>query len=45
MDLIAIPKILVNIRKVQGKDSIRVHCNNRVKILDRGSDLPGYGIV
>ena len=45
VDLIANPKILINIRKVQGKDAIRVHCNSRVKILDRVGDLPVYGTV
>ena len=45
VDLIANPKILVNIRKVRGKDSIWVHCNIRVKIVDRVGDLPGYGTV
>ena len=41
-DLVANAKILVNLRKGRGKDVIRVHCNRRVKILDRVSDLPGY---
>ena len=45
MDLIANAKMLVSIRKVQGEDSIRVHCNIRVKILDRVGDLPGYRTV
>ena len=45
MDLIANPKMLVSIRKVQGKDTIWVHCNIRVKIVDRVGDLPGYGTV
>ena len=45
MDLIANPKMLVNIRKVRGEDAIRVHCNSRVKIVDRVGDLPGYGTV
>ena len=43
--MIANPKMLVNISKVQGKDAIRVHCNIRVKILDRVGDLSGYGTV
>ena len=37
--------MLVNIRKVQGKDSIQVHCNIQVKIVDMVRDLPGYGTV
>ena len=45
VDLIANPKILLNIRKVQVKDAIRIHCNSGVKILDRAGDLPGYGNV
>ena len=44
-DLIANPKMLFNIRKVLGEDAIQVHCNSRVKIVDRVSDLPGYGTV
>ena len=31
VDLIANPKMLLNIRKVRGEDSIRVHCNSGVK--------------
>ena len=42
VDLIANQKIMVNIRKVRDKDSIRVHCNSGVKIVDRVGDLPGY---
>ena len=45
VDLIANANILVNIRKVRGKDAIRVHYNRRVKIVYRVSDLPGYGTV
>ena len=45
LDLISNPKILVNIRKVQGKDAIQVHCNSGVKIVDRVDDLPGYVTV
>ena len=37
--------MLVNIRKVQGEDAIRVHCNSGVKIMDRVGDLPCYGNV
>ena len=43
--LIANPKILVNIKKVQGKDTIWVHCNSGVKIMDRVGDIPGYGTI
>ena len=42
VDLIANPKILVNIRNLRGEDTIRVHCNSRIKIVDRSGDLPGY---
>ena len=45
VDLIANTKMLVNIRTVQGKDSIRVHYKSGVKIMDRVGDLPGYGTV
>ena len=45
VDLIANPKMLMNIRKVRGKDAIRVHCNSRVKIVDRVGYLHGYGTV
>ena len=45
VDLIANPIMLMNIRKVQCKDAIRVHCNSGVKVVDRVSDLPGYGNV
>ena len=45
VDLIANPRMFLNIRKVRSKDAIRVHCNSRVKVLDRVGDLPGYGTV
>ena len=45
VDLIANAKIMVNIRKVQGKDAIRLHCNSTVNILYRVGDLPGYRTV
>ena len=45
VDLISNSKMLVNIRKVGGEDAIRIHCNSGVKIVDRVSDLPGYGSV
>ena len=35
----------MNIRTVRGEDSIRVHCNSGVEIVDGVSDLPGYGNV
>ena len=35
----------MNIRTVQGKDAIRVHCNSNVKIVNSIGDLPGYGTV
>ena len=36
---------MVNIRKLRGEDSIRVHCNSEVNILDRVGNLPGYVTV
>ena len=45
VDLIANPKMMVNIRKVRGEDDIWVQCNSGVKIVDRVGDLPGYGTV
>ena len=45
VDLIANPKMLLNIRKVRGKDAIQLHCNSGDKIVDRVGDLPGYGTV
>ena len=45
VELIVNEKMLVNIRKVRGEDAIRVHSNIGVNILDRVSDLPGYGTV
>ena len=45
VDLIANPKMLVNIRKVRDKDAIWVHCNSRVNIVDRVGYLPGYRTV
>ena len=35
----------MNIRKVRGKDAIRVHCNSRVDIVDKDDDPPGYRTV
>ena len=45
VDLIENPKMLVNIRKMRGEDSIRVHCNSEFNFVDRVGDLPGYGTV
>ena len=45
LDLIANPKMLVNIMKVWVEDAIRVHFNNGFNIFDRVSDLLGYGTV
>ena len=45
VDLILNPKMLLNVRKMWGKDAIRVHCNSGANILDRFGDLPGYGTV
>ena len=45
LDLIANPKNLLNTRMVRGKGAIHVHCNIRVKIVERVGDLPGYRTV
>ena len=37
--------MLLNIRRVWSKDTIRVYCNRGVKVVDRISKLPGYGTV
>ena len=45
VDLIANPRMLLNIRRVRSKDAIHIHCNSGVKVMDRVGDLPGYGTV
>ena len=45
VDLIANPRILLNVRKVRSKDAICGHCNSGVKVLDRVGNLPVYGTV
>ena len=45
VDLIANPRIFLNIRKLRSEDAIRVHCNSEVKVVNRFDDLPGYGTV
>ena len=45
VDLIANPRILMNIRRVQSADAICVHCNSGVRVVDRIGELPGYGTV
>ena len=45
VDLIANPRMLMNIRKVRIKDDIRMHCNSGVEFVNRDKDLPGYGTV
>ena len=42
MDLITNEKNILNIRKVRGDNTTRVHCNSRVKIVHRVGDLPVY---
>ena len=42
VELIANPIMLLNTRKVQIEEAIRVHCNSRVKVVDRVGYLPGY---
>ena len=43
VDLISNPIILLNIRKVRREDDIRVHSNSGVEVVNRVSNLPGYG--
>ena len=45
VDLIANPRMFLNIRKVRSEDAIHVHCNSGVKVVERFGDLPGYGTV
>ena len=45
VDLIAKPKMLVNIRPVRDEDSMRVHCNSSSKLINQVGELPGYGTV
>ena len=43
VDLIANPRMLLNIMRVRSEDAIRVQCNSGVKVVDKIGDLPGYG--
>ena len=45
VELVANPRMLLDIRKVRSEDAISVHCNSGFKIVDRVGDLPGYGTV
>ena len=45
VDLIANPRMLLNIRRVRSENAIRVHCNSGVKKMDGIGELPGYGTV
>ena len=45
VDLIANPRMLLNIRKVRIEDAICVYYNSGVKVVDRVNDLPGYGNI
>ena len=45
VDLIANPRMLLNIRKVRSKDTLRVHCNSGVNVVGRVGGLPGYRTV
>ena len=45
VDVIANPRMLLNIRKVRSEDAICVHCNSGAKVVDRVGYLPGYGTV
>ena len=44
-ELVANPKMLVNIWTVQDENAICVHCNIVVKAVNQAGDLPGYGTV
>ena len=45
VDLIANPRMLLNIRRVRSEGAIRIHCNIGVKVMDRIGKLPVYGTV
>ena len=45
VDLIAKPKMVVNIWTVRDKEAIRVHCNSEKKLVNQFGKLPGYGTV
>ena len=45
VDLIANPRMLLNIRRVRSEDAICIHCNIGVKVVDRIGNLPVYGTV
>ena len=45
VDLIANPRMLLNIRRVRIKDVIRLHCNSGVNAVDRIGKLSVYGTV
>ena len=45
MDLIAIPKMLVNIQKVQYKKAIWVQCKSGNKVFNQVGEIPGYVTV
>ena len=35
----------MKIRRVRSEYAIRIHCNSGIKVVDRISELPGYGTV
>ena len=45
MDPIGNPRMLLNVRRLRRKDAICIHCNSRLKVMDRIIELTGYGIV
>ena len=45
VDLIADPRMLLNIRRMRSEEAIQVHCNSGVKVVERIGELPGYGTV
>ena len=45
VDLIANPRMLLDIRRVRSEDAICIHCNIGVKVVDRIGNLPVYGTV
>ena len=45
VDIIANPRMLLNISRVRREEAIHVHCNSGVKVVDRIGELPSYGTV
>ena len=45
VDLISNPMMLLNIRKVRSEDTVHVHCDSGVKVVDRVGNLTCYRTV